>query len=64
MQDQVRQTAQPIQAAPIVEIGQDRCRAARPPYGRLRTVAQQGVDAIAPDKTRERAAGNVPAADD
>ncbi len=64
MQHDVGQTGQPSQAAPIVQIAEDRLCAGGPPRGSLQRIAQQGVNAGGGQReTGKNAAGNVPAAD-
>lgn len=63
VQYEVGQASQPVQTARIVEISHDRLGTSGTPDGQPPGVAQHGVDAIALDKMRESAAGNVSAAD-
>lgn len=63
MQNEIGHSAQSLQAAPVVKIGQDRCRPRHPPGRGTAGIAQQGIDAITRGKTGENAAGDVPAAD-
>jgi len=63
MQDDVSQTAQALQTGAVIEIGQQRNGTGSTPRLGATGIANQGIDAIALGKTRENAAGNVPAAD-
>ena len=63
MQHEIGQSAQTLQASPVVEVGNDGGRAAHPPGSSTIGIAQQGIDAITWGKTGENAAGDVPAAD-
>ena len=64
MQDNIGQTGDTFQTAPIIEIGQQRNRPGLAPLPGTTCIAQQGVDAVAAGKAEKDAAGDVPAADD
>lgn len=64
MQNNVGQSGDTLQTAPVVEIGQHGRGTGRAPFGGSCRVTQQCIYARAPGKAGEDAAGNVPAADD
>ncbi|MBS1138831.1 MAG: hypothetical protein H6R13_284 [Proteobacteria bacterium] len=63
MQHNVGQPGNAQQAAPVIEIGQQRYHTGGTPLGSPGSIAQQCIDAGAMGKAGEDAAGNVPAAD-
>ena len=63
MQYMIGQTGQPLQAAPLVEIGEQRPGTGSAPLGSPAGIAQHGIDAIAVNKAGKSPAGHVSAAD-
>ena len=62
MQHAIGQAGQTLETDRIIQIGQDRPRALRPPPGGLLHIAQHGIHHGAPGKFGKDAAGDVPAA--
>ena len=63
MQNQISQAGKPLQALPVIQIGEQRDGAGSAPISSTPDVAQHGMHLVAPGKTGKNAAGNVPAAD-
>jgi len=64
VQDDVCQSAEAMQAVPVIKVSNDRTGAGLPPGAATASIAQQGKDAGVGSETDKDAAGNVPAADD